>query len=450
LVYNSLKAISPLDGRYQNSLKEISVFFSESALIRYRIKVEIEYLITLGKENSIAELSPLSNAEKKELRSIYQDFSDSDAKEVKRIEKKTNHDVKAVEYFISQKISKKFHSWIHFCLTSEDINNLSYSMMWRDALENAYLKSLKAILTKLKKLSIKFRETALLSLTHGQPATPTTFGKELAVFYKRGMSQYLQIKGHKLNGKFGGATGTWSAHKIVYPKTNWKKFATSFIKSIGLEPNLITTQIEPHDSLAESFHQIVRVNSILLDLCKDMWLYISRGVLVQKRVKDEVGSSTMPHKINPIQFENAEGNLGISNALLIHLSTKLPISRLQRDLSDSTTIRNQGVALGYSYLAIKNIEKGLNRINLSTNQLFYELDTHWEVLGEAIQTVLRKYNVSEAYEKLKKLTQGQAINKKLLVAFISTLKIPKQEKQALLKLTPESYVGLSSDLINDL
>ena len=323
-------------------------------------------------------------------------------------------------------------------------------MMWRDALENAYLKSLKAILTKLKKLSIKFRETALLSLTHGQPATPTTFGKEFAVFYERAMNQYLQVKGHKLKGKFGGATGTWSAHKIVYSKTNWKKFATSFIKAIDLEPNLITTQIEPHDSLAESFHQIVRVNSILLDLCKDMWLYISRGVLIQKRVKDEVGSSTMPHKINPIQFENAEGNLGISNALLVHLSTKLPISRLQRDLSDSTTIRNQGVALGYSYLAIKNIEKGLNRINLSTNQLFYELDTHWEVLGEAIQTVLRKYNVSEAYEKLKKLTQGQAVNKELLIDFISTLKIPEQEKQALLKLTPENYVGLSSDLINDL
>ena len=450
MVYNSLKAISPLDGRYQSSLKEISVFFSEFALIKYRIKVEIEYLIALGKEKSIPELSPLSKAEKKELRSMYQDFSDSDAKEVKKIEKKTNHDVKAVEYFIYQKASKKFHSWIHFCLTSEDVNNLSYSMMWRDALENAYLKSLRAILTKLKKLSIKFREAALLSLTHGQPATPTTFGKELAVFYERAMNQYLQIKGHKLKGKFGGATGTWSAHKIVYPKTNWKKFATSFIKSIGLEPNLITTQIEPHDSLAESFHQIVRVNSILLDLCKDMWLYISRGVLVQKRVKDEVGSSTMPHKINPIQFENAEGNLGISNSLLIHLSTKLPISRLQRDLSDSTTIRNQGVALGYSYLAIKNIEKGLNRINLSTNQLFYELDRHWEVLGEAIQTVLRKYNVSEAYEKLKKLTQGQTINKELLIDFISTLKIPKQEKQALLKLTPGSYVGLSSDLINDL
>ena len=450
MVYNLLKAISPLDGRYQSSLKEISVFFSESALIRYRIKVEIEYLIALGEEKSIPELSPFSKAEKQELRSMYQDFSDSDAKEVKKIEKKTNHDVKAVEYFINKKASKKFHSWIHFCLTSEDVNNLSYSMMWRDALENVYLKSLKAILTKLKRLSIKFRETALLSLTHGQPATPTTFGKEHAVFYERAMNQYLQIKGHKLKGKFGGATGTWSAHKIVYSKTNWKKFATSFVKSLDLEPNLITTQIEPHDSLAESYHQIIRVNSILLDLCKDMWPYISRGVLVQKRVRDEVGSSTMPHKINPIQFENAEGNLGISNALLIHLSTKLPISRLQRDLSDSTTIRNQGVALGYSYLAIKNIEKGLNRINLSTNQLFYELDRHWEVLGEAIQTVLRKYNVSEAYEKLKKVTQGQAVNKELLIDFISTLKIPKQEKQALLKLTPENYVGLSSDLINDL
>ena len=445
---NTLSNISPLDGRYANSIAELSKYFSESALMGYRLKVEVEYLIALSNEKDINDLPPFSKDEQERLRKIYQNFNSVGAEKVKEIEATTNHDVKAIEYYIQGKVKKSLHPWIHFALTSEDVNNLSYSLMWQDGSKQVYQSSLQLVNKELKKLARKYKEASMLALTHGQPATPTTFGKELAVFCSRLDRQIGQIKSHILLGKFSGATGTWSAHVAAYPNVNWRRFASKFIKSLGLKPNLITTQIESHDSLAESFHQVVRINSILTDLCRDMWSYISRGTLVQKKVAGEVGSSTMPHKINPIQFENAEGNLGIANGLLNHLATKLPISRIQRDLTDSTTLRNQGVALGHSYLALQNILKGLSRITINKVQMSAELNNHWEVLGEAIQTILRKSGKQDAYEQLKSLTQGQSINAESMAEFVSGLKISDEDKQTLLELTPELYTGLSSKLVD--
>jgi adenylosuccinate lyase len=320
--------------------------------------------------------------------------------------------------------------------------------MWQEGLNQIYLPTLQSVNKKFKKLARKYKNASMLALTHGQPATPTTFGKELAVFCARLDRQISQIKTHKLLGKFGGATGTWSAHIAAYPKTNWTGFASKFIKSLGLEPNLVTTQIEPHDSLAESYRQVVLVNSILADLCGDIWSYISRGILGQKKVAGEVGSSTMPHKINPIQFENAEGNMGIANALLNHLALKLPISRMQRDLTDSTTLRNHGVALGHSYLALQNILKGLNRITINKVQMLKELDNHWEVLAEAIQIILRKSGKHDAYEKLKKLTRGQSINAESIAEFVLDLKISNEDKQTLISLMPAGYIGLAPKLVD--
>ena len=445
---NTLNTISPLDGRYANSVNDLSPYFSEMALMQYRLKVEIEYLIALGNEKSIKDLPAFSKDEQSRLRKIHQNFNTAGAEKIKEIEATTNHDVKAVEYYIQTKVKKALHPWIHFALTSEDVNNLSYTLMWRDGLKQVYLPAIQSVNKELKKLARKYKNASMLALTHGQPATPTTLGKELAVFCARLDRQIDQIKSHSLLGKFGGATGTWSAHMAAYPKTNWTRFAEKFIKSLGLTPNLITTQIEPHDSAAESYHQVVRVNSILTDLCRDMWAYISRGILGQKKVAGEVGSSTMPHKINPIQFENAEGNMGIANALLSHLAVKLPISRMQRDLTDSTTLRNQGVALGHSYLALKNIKKGLSRITINKVTMANELDNHWEVLAEAVQTILRKSGKQDAYEQLKTLTRGQSINAVSMADFVARLKISDADKQTLLSLSPESYVGIAPKLVD--
>ena len=447
-----LKNISPLDGRYSKSIETLSDYFSESALIKYRIKVEIEYLIHLSRQKEVKELDPISDKDIKRFQKIYNSFSIEDAKRVKAIEVATNHDVKAVEYFIREKLEKmnkkRLYPWIHFALTSEDVNNLSYSLMWQDGMRNVFLPEFREVIKKLNTIAKQFSTTAMLSLTHGQSATPTTFGKELAVFVHRLNRQFEQIKKQQLQGKFGGATGTWAAHYTAYPKMDWLNFSKKFIRSLGLDPNLVTTQIEPHDSVVESYHSMIRVNNILIDLCRDIWSYVSRGILKQKRVPGEVGSSTMPHKINPIQFENAEGNLGLANSILGHLSNKLPISRMQRDLTDSTTLRNQGVAMGYSYLACKNILKGLKRITVNKPGMKKELNSHWEVLAEAVQTVLRKSGSDNAYEQLKNMTQGETVTSESIIDFVKLLRIPEEDKKRLSELTPEEYIGIAPKLVS--
>ena len=447
---NPLTSISPLDGRYSKTVEELTEYFSEPALMYYRIKVEIEYLIALGDEKGIKELPAFSKTEQVKLRNIYKNFNSSAAQKVKDIEEITNHDVKAVEYYLQGRLKKSLHPWIHFALTSEDVNNLSYSLMWQDGLNQVYLPALKTVNKELKKLARKYKNVSMLALTHGQPATPTSLGKEFAVFAGRLQRQLQHIKSHRLLGKLSGATGTWAAHVTAYPNINWINFSKRFVKSLGLEPNLITTQIESNDSLAESYHNLIRVNTILLDFCRDVWLYISRGVFGQKTKSGEVGSSTMPHKVNPIQFENAEGNLGIANAYLSHLAQTLPVSRMQRDLSGSTIIRNQGVPLAHSLLACKNIVKGLDRLTVNRKKIREELDNHWEVLAEAIQTTLRKSGDRLPYERLKNLTRGQKITQEDIQAFVQSLDLPKKEKQTLLDLTPENYTGLAARIVEEM
>jgi adenylosuccinate lyase len=449
-VVNPLTSISPLDGRYNKAVEELTEYFSEPALMYYRIKVEIEYLIALGDEKGIKELPAFSKTEQVKLRNIYKNFNSSAAQKVKDIEEITNHDVKAVEYYLQGRLKKSLHPWIHFALTSEDVNNLSYSLMWQDGLNQIYLPALKTVNKELKKLARKYKNVSMLALTHGQPATPTSLGKEFAVFAGRLQRQLQHIKSHRLLGKLSGATGTWAAHVTAYPNINWINFSKRFVKSLGLEPNLITTQIESNDSLAESYHNLIRVNTILLDFCRDIWLYISRGVFGQKTKSGEVGSSTMPHKVNPIQFENAEGNLGIANAYLSHLAQTLPVSRMQRDLSGSTIIRNQGVPVAHSLLACKNIVKGIDRLTVNRKKIQEELDNHWEVLAEAIQTTLRKSGDRLPYERLKNLTRGQKITQEDIQAFVQSLDLPKKEKQTLLDLTPENYTGLAARIVEEM
>ncbi|MBT5337994.1 adenylosuccinate lyase [Candidatus Falkowbacteria bacterium] len=448
---NELTNISPIDGRYSSQTSELSEYFSEMTLMKYRLMIEVEYLIALSKETGVKEIKLISPANQKKLRGFYENFSLADAKVIKKIESITKHDVKAIEYFFQKKIEKtplkNYVPFIHFALTSEDVNNLSFSLMWKDGLHKVYLKSLTEVYKNLRSMAKKYKDTTMLALTHGQTATPTTVGKEIAVVVARIGRQIKQLKNHNLQGKFGGATGTWGAHTVAYPNVNWLNFSSKFIKSLGLEPNLLTIQIEPHDSLAESFQNLIRINTILTDFCRDTWMYISRGIFAQKNKAGEIGSSTMPHKINPIYFENAEGNLGIANAYLSHLSQKLPISRMQRDLTDSTVLRNQGVALSHSLLAVQNILNGLSRLTVNKYQLKKELDENPEVLAEAIQTILRKLGHTNAYEQLKSLTRGQEMTLETIYEFVKNLNIPKIEKDKLLKLTPENYTGLASKLI---
>lgn len=449
---SELNAISPLDGRYYNKVKELSEFFSETALIKYRLKVEVEYFIALGLEVKISEVRALSASEQNELRSFYLNFTEVEAAKVKKIEQTTNHDVKAVEYYLKEKLSKiKSLSgnveFIHFALTSEDVNNLAYSLMFKDGLA-VYQNQFKKLLAESKALAITHKKVALLALTHGQPATPTTLGKELAVFYYRLNEQAKSLGNHKLSGKFSGAVGNWNAHQVAYPKVDWLAFSQKFVAGLGLVFNPLTTQIEAHDGLAIMCHKLIRINNIIKNLDQDMWLYISRQIFKLKKIAGEIGSSTMPHKVNPIDFENSEGNLGLANAILDHLANKLPVSRLQRDLTDSTVLRNQGVGLAYSLLALKMTLKGLSKLEVNKNKIAEELNSHWEVLAEPIQVVLRKVGYNKPYETLKNLTRGEKIGKAQIQKFIRTLKISKLEKDNLLKLTPENYIGLAPKLVD--
>jgi len=447
-----LQSISPVDGRYFDNTQELSLFFSEEALMKYRVKIEVEYLIALGKEKKIKNFKVLSPRSQDQLRHLYERFSTEDAKAIKTIEKSTNHDVKAVEYWLKDKTEKlrlkRVGPWIHFALTSEDVNNLAYTLMWKEGMACVMLPLLKNVTNSLKRMARKYRSVAMLSLTHGQPASPTTLGKELAVFVYRLNRQILLLKNQEYEGKLNGATGVWSAHIAGYPEVNWRKFSEKFVKSLGLMPSLLTTQIASNDTLAEGYHTLSRINSIYQDFCQDVWLYISRGIFSQKRVTSEVGSSTMPHKINPIQFENAEGNLGLGNALLAHMAQKLTVSRMQRDLTGSTVIRNQGLAAAYSFLAFKNILKGLGRLDINRKKINDELEDHWEILAEPIQTILRKNGISDAYEQLKKLTRGEKMSEKSIHEFVDGLKLPADDKKRLLELSPKLYTGLANELVD--
>ena len=447
---DSLNSISTIDGRYSKEAAILSNYFSESALMRYRVMVEVEYLISLSKEKKLDELPLINKTAQTSLRKIYQKFDSISARRIKKIESQTNHDVKAVELYIAEKLKKMNKTslipWVHFGLTSEDVNNISYSIMWKDGIKNVYIEKLKLLLKEIKVLTVKHSKDVMLSLTHGQPATPTTFGKEMAVFLSRLNKQYKSLKELKLECKLSGATGTWAAHVTAYPDIDWLAFSKKFITSFGLKHNSLTTQIESHDSLSEQYHLVSRINSILIDFSNDMWFYISRGVLIQRKVKSETGSSTMPHKINPIHFENAEGNCGLSSVLLTHFANKLTVSRMQRDLSGSTVIRNQGLALGYSVIALNNLAKGVGRITINKQKIKNELNNHWEVLAEALQTILRKNGFANAYETIKDLTRGESLNKNSIKEIISKLDVSSDDKDLLLGLSPETYTGLSSVL----
>ncbi|MDD5026792.1 MAG: adenylosuccinate lyase [Candidatus Peribacteraceae bacterium] len=431
-----LTALCPLDGRYRKHLELLSHFFSEEALIRARLRVEIEYFIALSAEPKVRQLKKLKAGQVKALRAIAEKFGTVQAEEVKAIEAKTNHDMKAVEYFLKgrmQRIAGLKHSteFVHFALTSEDISNLAYGLLIHEALKEVVRPGLKTIIGRLNGMARRWKNVSLLSLTHGQPATPTTVGKEMLVFAERLERQYAKLLAFKMQGKFGGAVGNFSAHRAAYPEIDWPAFGRRFVRSLKLDPLTATTQINPHDDLAELSHLFEHINTILIGFCRDAWMYISRGVFRQKVVAGEVGSSTMPHKVNPIDFENAEGNLGLANALFEHFAQKLPVSRLQRDLTDSTVQRNVGVAFGYHALAVTALRRGLSKLSLDRVVVRRELDAHPEVRAEAVQTVLRKHGVEGAYEKLKKLTRGERVTHASLDTFVESLPLPRGEKQAL-------------------
>jgi adenylosuccinate lyase len=446
---NSIFAITPIDGRYQGITKYLSDYISEFALIKYRVKIECEYFVALSK-NPIFEIKITSN-QQGQILNIHQNFDENDALEVKEIEKTTNHDVKAVEYFLRDKFTKiglsQYLEFIHFALTSEDINNISFTLMAKASIHQVILPSLNEIITNLSKIAIESADQPFLSLTHGQTATPTTFGKEIAVFIYRLQKQIKQLENQTYQAKFSGATGTWSAHKIAYPDFDWLGFAKNFTESFGLEFCPLTTQIVPAESLIESYDTMTRINNILVDFTRDIWLYVMRGVLGQAKKDGEIGSSAMPHKINPINFENAEGNLQLANSVFNELGRQLSTSRMQRDLTGSTVIRSQSIPFANSVIAYNNIIKGLSKIKVNNEAMDKELDEHWEVLAEGIQTVLRSINYPDPYTALKDLTKGNKITKESIHEFVKKLDIDVELKNRLLELTPNSYVGLSKKLV---
>ena len=447
-----LTALSPLDGRYHNRVAALRDTFSELGLIRLRVRIEIEWLKTLAAEPSIRELPPFSPPTLAQLDETAARFSEADGESVKATEARINHDVKAVEYFLREKLSgnrevMKVAEFFHFACTSEDINNLAHALMLKRARDQILLPALDKLTEKLAALAAALADCAMLARTHGQPASPTTLGKELVNVAHRLLRARERIAAVKLTGKFNGAVGNYNAHVAAYPGVDWEKIARGLVERLGLEFNPYTTQIEPHDSLAELFDAFARANTILIDLDRDIWGYVSLGYFRQKAKPDEVGSSTMPHKVNPIDFENSEGNLGVANALLRHLAEKLPISRWQRDLTDSTVLRNMGVALGHTLLAYDSCLRGIDKLDADRARIAADLDLSWEVLAEPIQTVMRRHGITDAYEKLKTLTRGrESITRESLHAFIRGLAIPDADKQRLLALTPATYIGKAAEL----
>jgi adenylosuccinate lyase len=443
---STIKAITPVDGRYQSKTTSLQDIFSEYGLIKNRLLVEIKWLIALSNQDEITELKKLSAQDSEWLLKIHNDFDSNHANQVKTIESVTNHDVKAVEYFIKEQLAEhpvlsKASEFTHFACTSEDINNLSYALMLKQGRDSVVLPILNELSAILRTKSLEYKSVAMMSRTHGQPATPSTMGKELANVVYRLKRQIKQLENGEILGKINGAVGNYNAHCVAYPEVDWMKLAQNFIHELDLDYNPYTTQIEPHDYIAEMFHGLIRTNVILIDLCRDIWGYISLNFFKQKVIKGEVGSSTMPHKVNPIDFENAEGNLGLANALFQHLAEKLPISRFQRDLTDSTVLRSMGTAFGHCLIAWSSLAKGLSKLEINPQAMLEDLDKNWTLLAEPIQTVMRRYGVENAYEKLKDLTRGETMNQEIIHGFIKKLEIPESAKDQLLKLTPANYIG---------
>ncbi len=447
LPLNTRTALSPLDGRYADKTASLRPYFSEYGLIRYRVRVEVEWLIYLSMQKEIEEIPEFSKVSIDRLRALWKDFSLDDAEKVKEFENTTNHDVKAVEYFLKERCKcddeiDQVSEFIHFACTSEDINNLSHAMMLKEALSDTMLTNMIELIERLDALAEAFAELPMLARTHGQPASPTTLGKELVNFSHRLRVARKRLADTEIFGKINGAVGNYNAHITAYPELDWQLIARRFVEGFGLEWQPLTTQIEPHDYIAELCHALIRFNSILIDLDRDIWGYISLGYFRQKVVAGEVGSSTMPHKVNPIDFENSEGNLGLANAVFDHLANKLPVSRWQRDLTDSTVLRNLGVGIGYTVIAIESSKKGLSKLEVNRMLLEQDLLANWGVLAEPIQTVMRRYGIEQPYEKLKSFTRGQeGIDQHSLRKFINTLDLPEDARQQLLKLTPSTYIG---------
>ena len=445
---NSINNLSPLDGRYSNKISEITQLFNEKALIQKRFIVEIEWLLFVLNE-SFYKTIKISKTDVKKINKFKNDFDQSYARKIKSIENKTNHDVKAVEYFINDHLKKnkleKFIPYVHLGLTSEDVNSLSYALMIREIKDETII-SINALNKQIKSLASKYKKIPFLARTHGQPASPSTLGKEILVFNKRLQRQIDQLKSINPMAKWGGATGNYHTILLANQKRDPVNIATKFIKKFKVKHNVVTTQIEPHDWIAETCHALIRVNNIVNDLNNDMWMYIANDIFILKPIKNEVGSSTMPHKVNPIDFENSEGNIGLANSMLNFFAEKLPISRMQRDLSDSTTLRNIGAAFGYSVISYKSTLKGLNKITPNNNKINEELDSNWAVLSEAVQTIMRLENIENAYEQLKNLTRGKNLNQEKYLEFIDGLDVSPKNKQYLIKLTPRNYIGIAAKL----
>ncbi|PHS71668.1 MAG: adenylosuccinate lyase [Cycloclasticus sp.] len=455
MTLDTLNALSPVDGRYAGKVDELRPIFSEFGLIKARVTVEVRWLQALSEHEGITEVPAFSTDANDLLDSIVNNFSLDDAGRVKSIESTTNHDVKAVEYFLKEKIADNSQlaavsEFIHFACTSEDINNLSYALMLKEGRDKVIGDAIACVIDDIKAKALDYAGVPLLSRTHGQTASPSTMGKEFANVVARLNRQLLQLEDVDILGKINGAVGNYNAHYSAYPNLDWPAFAEDFVESLGLTFNPYTIQIEPHDYIAEYFHVLARINTILIDFSRDVWGYISVGYFKQKTIAGEVGSSTMPHKVNPIDFENAEGNFGMANALMNHFSEKLPISRWQRDLTDSTVLRNLGTCLAHSLIGFKSLQKGISKLEINEAKLLADLDANWEVLAEPVQTVMRRYGIEKPYEKLKELTRGQGINQASMKAFIITLEIPEDARQQLLELTPASYTGCAEDLANNI